>query len=64
MKLNIPPAVRTRIYAAAVAAIPILAAAGAIAADKATAWLNLAAALLGLGSSGVALAHRPTKPAK
>lgn len=55
------PAVRTWIYGVIVAAIPILVAAGVIAGADAALWLNLAAAILGLGAAGTATAYRPTK---
>jgi len=45
---------RTYIYGIVIAAIPILVAAGFIAQDEAQLWLNLAAALLGLGAAGLA----------
>ena len=45
---------RTYIYGIVIAAIPILVAAGFIAPDDAQLWLNLAAALLGLGAAGLA----------
>lgn len=51
---------RTYIYTVVVAAIPLLVVAGIIAADQATLWLTLAAAILGLGGTGLAVAHRPT----
>ena len=51
---------RTYLYGVAVAAIPILVTIGAIAPDQAALWLNLAAAILGLGTAGTALANRPT----
>lgn len=45
---------RTYIYGIIIAAIPILVAAGFIAGDQAQLWLTLAAAVLGLGSAGLA----------
>lgn len=61
MKLPaLTPAARTRIYAIACAAVPILVAAGWIAGDQAALWLTLAAAILGLGAAGTATAYRPT----
>ena len=59
--MSISPRTRTYIYTVAVAAIPLLVIAGIIAADDATLWLNLVAALLGLGAAGTATAYRPTK---
>lgn len=62
---------RTYAYGVVVAAIPLLVAAGWITGDDAQLWLNLAAALLGLGAAGLAkpnsnpkkvdvVPHRPT----
>ena len=45
---------RTYIYGIVIAAIPLLVAAGFVAQDEAQLWLNLAAALLGLGAAGLA----------
>lgn len=53
---------RTYAYGVVIAAIPLLVAAGFIAADAAQLWLNLAAALLGLGAAG--LAKPNSNPAK
>lgn len=59
--MTVSPRTRTYIYTVAVAAIPLLVIAGIIAADEAALWLNLVAALLGLGAAGTATAYRPTK---
>lgn len=61
MAFAMAPKTRTYLYGVATAAIPILVILGAIDDGTATTWLNLAAAILGLGSAGVATVHRPTK---
>lgn len=45
---------RTYIYGIIIAAIPLLVAAGFISGDEAQLWLNVAAAVLGLGAAGLA----------
>lgn len=57
----IPAAVRSWLYGVVTAVIPLLVVIGVIAGDQAALWLNLAAAVLGVGSSSLALANRPTK---
>ena len=60
MSLNIQdPAVRRYVYGIAVAAIPLLVIFGVIAQDDAQVWLNLAAAVLGLGTTALALPNTP-----
>lgn len=49
-----PQQTRTYIYNIVIAAIPLLVVAGFIVEDQAQLWLTLAAALLGLGTTGLA----------
>ena len=59
--MRIPASVRTWAYSVITAAIPVLVALGAVSGDQAGLWLNLAAAVLGLGGSSLAVAYRPTR---
>ena len=45
---------RSYVYGIVIAAIPLLVAAGFITSDDAQLWLNVAAAVLGLGAAGLA----------
>lgn len=51
---------RAYIYRVCVALIPILVAAGIVAGGDAQLWLGLAAAVLGVGSAGLATANTTT----
>jgi len=53
-------ATRAWLYRIIVAAIPILVALGYLAGDQAQLWLGLAAAVLGVGASGLAVANTTT----
>ena len=60
MNLNIQdPAIRRYVYGIVYAAIPILVGLGVLAADEAQVWYNLAAAILGLGTTALALPNTP-----
>lgn len=58
---KLSPAFRGYLYQIAVAAIPILVVSGLFTSEEATLYLNLAAALLGLGTVGVAALNRPVQ---
>lgn len=53
-------ATRAYLYRVAVALIPILVVAGYVAGDQAQLWLGLAAAVLGVGSAGLAARNTST----
>lgn len=53
------PDARRYIYTVVIAVIPILVIAGWVAANDVQTWLNLVAAILGLGSAGLALPNTP-----
>lgn len=56
------PAVRRWLYGIIAAAIPVLVIAGVIGPDDVQVWLNLAAAILGLGAAGLAIPNTPVPP--
>lgn len=62
------PNTRKWIYGIVAAAIPVLVILGVLAAEDTQVWLNLAAAVLGLGAAGLAVPNtapaveEPTKP--
>ncbi|MDQ0735167.1 hypothetical protein [Arthrobacter agilis] len=56
------PAIRKWIYGIVTALIPILVIFGVIGPDESQAWLNLAAAVLGLGAAGLAFPNTPPPP--
>jgi hypothetical protein len=53
------PATRRYVYGIAIAAIPLLVILGVITADQSQVYLNLAAAVLGLGTASLALPNTP-----
>lgn len=53
------PAVRRYIYGVVVALIPVLVGFGLISPEQVQLWLNLAAAVLGLGATALALPNTP-----
>ena len=55
-------ATRAYLYRVAVALIPILVVAGYVAGDQAQLWLGEAAAVLGVGSAGLAARNTSTGP--
>jgi hypothetical protein len=58
--LNIrDPKVRKYIYIVVLSAVPLLLSYGIIAPESVQPWVNFAAALLGLGSTGLALPNTP-----
>lgn len=58
------PQARRYIYGVVAAAIPILVIVGVISEDQVQLWLTFAAAVLGLGSAGLAAPNTPPKPDK
>jgi hypothetical protein len=53
------PAVRRWLYGVVVAMIPVLVLFGLISPESVQLWLNLAAAILGLGTTALATANTP-----
>lgn len=53
------PLVRRYLYGVVLAFIPILVSAGVLTGGDAQLWLNVAAAVLGLGTTGLAVANTP-----
>ena len=53
------PAIRKYVYGVVLAMIPVLVGFGLISPEQVQLWLNLAAAVLGLGTTGLAVANTP-----
>lgn len=60
--MNLNEATRAYIYRIIVALIPVLIALGVMTGDDAQVYLNLAAAILGLGSAGLATKNTSRHP--
>ena len=53
------PVIRRYLYGVVVALIPVLVAFGVVSPDSVQVWLNVAAAVLGLGTTTLAIANTP-----